>query len=84
MDFQDDSVFVQSPVIYALPVSSEGIRATPYAYGHFSKASAVVTVLYVRSIVGGKKYQRIGVGKVFGAGAWTTFRSSQERKLVLV
>ena len=83
-DFQDDSVFVLSPVIYALAVSSESIRATPYAYGHLYKASTVFTVLYLRSVLGGKKYQRIGVGKVFGAAAWTTFRSSQERKLVLV
>lgn len=83
-DFQQDLVFAQSPVIYDLAVSSEEIRATRYAYGHFYKTGKAFTVLYVRSVVGGEKYQRIGIGKLYGDIASAAFGCAKERKLILI
>jgi hypothetical protein len=83
-DFQDDMALVPNPVTYALALSRRNSDAVPYAYGHIYGSATVYSVLYVRSVVGGEKYERVGVGKLFGDDATTAFHHAEKRQLILV
>ncbi|KAJ5257138.1 transcription factor Zn C2H2 [Penicillium angulare] len=84
IDFQEDSAFIHGPVIYALAISCGTNPVSPYAQGHILKRSKVYTVLFVKSVVGGEKYERVGAGKLFGDDAEKAFWVCEKRKITLV
>jgi len=78
-EFQDDSAFSGSPMIFALLVSSTTPR-------FFSGASIEFNVLYLRrsekSILDG--FERVGMGKLFGDKAADGFRLAMMRDVSLL
>jgi hypothetical protein len=83
-DFQEDLAFVHGTVIYAMAIFCGENLANPHALGHLFRKGKVYTALFVRSVVGGEKYERVGVGKLFGDDFEHAFRVCEKRKVVLV
>ncbi|KAF2822675.1 HET-domain-containing protein [Ophiobolus disseminans] len=83
-DLQDDSAFVQGPVIYALALSCADSVASPHAHGKLYGKTDVYSVLFLRSVLGGEQYRRVGVGRLYGDQASAAFGLCHERALILV
>lgn len=83
-DFQDDASFVSGPTIYALVVLQTPNRTFPFAHGNLWRSTKTYTVLYVRSLGGNSRFQRIGVGRLFGRMPNEAYKRSQPNKITLV
>jgi hypothetical protein len=83
-EFQRDAAFVQNPPIHALVLTHETSSIPPYVLGHFFKKAEVYTVLYLRKVSSEEKYERIGVGKLFGEDATLAFNKGEQKRFVLL
>ena len=82
---QDDSAFVQAPLIFVLLVSTiEGVVDASFGLGSIFSHS-VFNVLYLKpSRIVANSYERAGVGRLVGREVEHGFTTAYERSLILI
>ena len=83
-DFQRDTALLSGPLIYALTIFKTPNYEYPHAHGKFYSDTPTYTVLYVRSVAGEARYERVGVGRLFGDSAKEAYGRASEESLFLV
>jgi len=82
-DYQDDSVFRTGPNIHAFYISRTSRVPGGYGLGYLSPWHDVFNVLFVRNIEG-RKYERLGVGRLFGKEIEEGFRTATTQDIELI
>jgi hypothetical protein len=82
-DYQEDSVFRTGLNIYAFHISTTSRVLGGYGLGYLTPWHDVFNVLLVRNI-DGRKYERVGVGRLFGKEIEKGFRIATAQDIELI